>query len=262
LDETSAGLDSVLDDFFSEEVPAEEQASPEADTESADDVDVQPEVAVADALPPTEAVAPSPDYAAQLDAMQAQLAQVSEKAQFFDQLQELAAQRQAEEAERLQFDDWQARYEAAADLPDAQRQAEVQRIAREIKQSSVQPVQAQLAQADSTVEEVARAASAIYTLLPNYLTPEQLAQLQEDAAHARQFSSPDAMLASNARDKAIADRAIARYQAELAKGQDAGLVAAAQERIASDADLVGAGAGAPAVGGGGIDNVLDSLFGK
>jgi hypothetical protein len=112
------------------------------------------------------------------------------------------------------------------------------------------------------VEEVARAASAIYTLLPNYLTPEQLAQLQEDAAHARQFSSPDAMLASNARDKAIADRAIARYQAELAKGQDAGLVAAAQERIASDADLVGAGAGAPAVGGGGIDNVLDSLFGK
>jgi hypothetical protein len=262
LDETSAGLDSVLDDFFSEEVPAEEQASPEADTESADEVEVQPDVAVADVPPPTEVVAPSPDYAAQLDAMNARLAQAEEKGQFLDRLQELAAQRQAEEAERLQFDDWQARYEAAADLPDAQRQAEVQRIAREIKQSSVQPVQAQLAQADSTVEEVARAASAIYTLLPNYLTPEQLAQLQEDAAHARQFSSPDAMLASNARDKAIADRAIAQFKAQLAKGQESGLAALAQERIASDADLVGAGAGSPATGGGGIDNVLDSLFGK
>jgi hypothetical protein len=253
----------VLDEFFADdaETPAEEQASPEAATESAADVEVQPEVAVADVPPSTEVVAPSPDITAQLEAMQAQLAQVSEKAQFFDQLQNLAAQRQAEEAERMQFDEWNARYEAAADLPDAQRQAEVQRIAYEIKQHSVQPVQAQLAQSDETMEEVAKAAAAIYTLLPNYLTPEQLAELQEDAAHARQFTSPDAMLSSQARDKAIADRAIARYQAQLAKGQESGLVAAAQERIASDADLVGAGAGSPATGGGSIDEVLDRMFG-
>jgi hypothetical protein len=59
LDETSAGLDSVLDDFFSEEVPAEEQASPEADTESADEVEVQPDVAVAD-VPPQPKWLPPP----------------------------------------------------------------------------------------------------------------------------------------------------------------------------------------------------------
>lgn len=264
MDNESPELDAWIDGYTAQMEPnaeAPEPASSEDPSASVEAVEVQPEVAVAETPLSTPEVAAAPDITAELDAMKARLAHAEEKAGALDRLQELARQKQAEAEEQARFAAWQERMDAIADLPKAQADAEKQRILAEVNTYRDEHYRAQVVDREAVAEEAAKAFAAMYTVLPNYLTPEQLAAAQADAKHLLQLQSPDAMKAQIARDKALEARGYERAKAELAKAQEAALAKQAQERIASGADLVGAGAGSPAKGSAnGIDDYIDSIF--
>jgi hypothetical protein len=262
LDNDFPELDALFDEAPVEDAQPEEPASSDGGGESVEEVQVQPEVAVAETPLTTPEVAPVPDITADLEAIKARLAQAEEKAGMLDQLQALARQKQAEALEQERFAAWQSRMDELEELPKAQREAEKQRILAEVRSYRDEQYQSEVAQQETVAEEAAKAFAAIYSVLPNYLSPEQLAAAQADAKHLLQLQSPDAMKAQIARDKALEARGYERAKAELAKAQEAALATQAQARIASNADLVGARTASPTVGDEfSIDQVLDSVFG-
>lgn len=264
MDNESPELDAWIDGYTAQLEPNTEDpelASSADPPVSVEEVEVQPEVAVAETPLSTPEVASLPDTTAELDAIKARLAQAEEKAGALDRLRELALQKQAEAEEQARFAAWQARMDELENLPNSQKDAEKQRILAEVNAYRDEQYQAQVIERETVAEEAAKAFAAIYSVLPNYLTPEQLAAAQADAKHLLQLQSPDAMQAQIARDKALEARGYERAKAELAKAQESVLAKRAQERIASGADLVGAGAGAPATGASGsIDEYVDSIF--
>lgn len=265
MDTTSPELDAWLDETFpDEEAPSPESpASDDGPDVSAEDNAVQPEVAATEIESPpiAEPVTP-PEITSQLDALQAELAKVSEKAAHFDSLQEKAAELARQREEQARFEAWQKRIDDLENYAPEQKSALSRQIVSEIEGYRAQQYQAQVYERDAMAEESAKAFAAWYTVAQNTLPPEQFKALETDAKHLLQFQSPDAMKNQIARDRALEQRGYERAKAEIAARREAALAKQAQERIASGVDLVGVGGGAPAQGdSGGIDDYLDAVFG-
>lgn len=264
MDTTSPELDALLDEWIPDETaPPESPASEDGSDASVEDTLVQPEVAATEIeSPPITEPIPLPEINPQLEAIQAELARVSEKAAHFDRLQEQANHIAAQRAEQARFEAWQKRIDDLENYAPEQKSALSRQIVAEIEGYRSQQYQAQVSERDAMAEESAKAFAAWYTVAQNTLPPEQFKALENDAKHLLQFQSPDAMKSQVSRDRALEMRGYERAKAELAAQQEAALARQAHERIASGADLVGVGGGAPAKGdSGGIDDYLDSLFG-
>jgi membrane protein involved in colicin uptake len=198
-----------------------------------------------------------------LAALETQLTEAQQKASQWDQLRAMAEQRQREQAEEAQRTAWQQRIDALVDLTPEQAAVERTRLIGEIEAAQRSRYEPQVAERESAAEEAAKAFAAFYTTAQHTLTPEQFQALTEQSKFLLQFNSPDAMTAQVAREKAIRDAAFAAAKAEFEKQQETALATAAQTRMQSPADLVGAGAtGSPATAhtGDALDELLDSVF--
>lgn len=267
LDGNTLELDAWIDQYtatLEPPVETEEPASSDSPPASVEAVADQPEIAATEAVesPPVAEAVPQPDIAAQLEAMQAQLAGVSQEAEQFRQLRAAAEQMQRQREEEARFADWQKRFEDAENYAPEQKQRIIGQLVNEVQAHRASEYQAQVQERESVAEDAAKAFAAWYTVAQNALSPDQFTALEADAKHLLQLGSPDAMKSQIARDKALETRGYERAKAEIAKATEAAMARKAQERIASNADLVGAGAGTPAKGdpNGSIDDFIDSFF--
>ena len=273
MDNDSPELDALLDQILpgGDAPPAAEESAPAEAPASAAASDPSVEATPSPTAAPVSAEAPgtpvdptpSPDLAAELAAIKAQLAETQQKAAIVDQLRAIHEQRQREAAEEQQRAAWQERIDRLVDLSPELATMERQRIVREIEEHQRSQYAPQIAERETTAEEAAKVATATILLAQKYLTPEQFQAFQSEHAFMRQFATPDAMQQQITRDRELEQRAYERAKAEFLKQQEEATAALAQQRIASGADLVGAGAaGSPATGGSGdaIDDMLDQIF--
>lgn len=273
MDNDSPELDAILDQILpgGDAPPAAEESAPAEAPASAAAGDASVEATPSPTAAPVSTEAPgtpvdptpSPDLAAELAAIKAQLAETQQKAAIVDQLRAIHEQRQREAAEEQQRAAWQERIDRLVDLSPELATMERQRIVREIEEHQRSQYAPQIAERETTAEEAAKVATATILLAQKYLTPEQFQAFQSEHAFMRQFATPDAMQQQITRDRELEQRAYERAKAEFLKQQEEATAALAQQRIASGADLVGAGAaGSPATGGSGdpYDDMLDQIF--
>lgn len=264
--ESTDPLGALLDEAFPDEIaadaPPETPASVDGSDEPVAATDVQAEAAVADESPSVPAPPdPQPDYAAQLEAMQAQLAEVGKKAEQFDQLQQLAQQRAAEAAEQEQFAAWQKRMEELEDLSPAKREAEQKRILSEVRQYQARQAQARIEEGYNGAAEQAKINTALYLASQAVLTPEQRKAQEDYSKYLLNFDSPEAMQSYIERETQVRNESRDTIAALKKQVEELTLAVQAKDRIASGADLVGAGAGAPAKGdpGASFDDWFESV---
>ena len=274
MDNDSPELDALLDQILpgTAQAPAEAEPAPAEAPASVAASDPSVEAAPSPAAAPVSteapgapvAAAPDPDLAARLAALEASLAEAQGKASQFDQLRALAEQKQREIAAEQQRQAWQDRIDRLADLSPEMAQFERTRLVSEIEQAQRAQYEPQMAERESVAEEAAKVATATILLAQKYLTPEQFQAFQSEHAFMRQFASPDAMQQQITRDRELEQRAYERARAEFLKEQEAATAQLAQQRIASGADLVNAGAAGSPVSGtpaaDPLDQMLDSIF--
>jgi hypothetical protein len=278
--------DQTIDSFVDQIAPLDNAVEATADTTEQVAESVSPDVeAVApveqagtelssDDAPPaveTPVETAHDPYAERLAAMEAQLTEVSQKAQNYDALQQAVMQRQREQAMQAQRNEWQERALAIENISDdATRKREAARLVQEVEVSRqfeasqmVQQRDSMIHQREQEAESSAAIGAAMYHAIQNDpdLTPAKKKELLENSKFLSKLPSPAAQQATLQREQQITTAAIERAKKQWEAQHGITTQAKAQDRIAKDTDL----AKSPVSPGTGrsnatIDDFVDSVF--
>ena len=279
MEQDQTKLDAVLDSLNFDSIAGEPSepavvAEPEtasqseseavAPPESADSAEsaVEDVVSAEDAAPtPSSPETPAPlSYDSDDNPYKAEVQQFRE---MFAEAQRRAQEQAEQQRVEAQRAEWQERLEAIREnYSPEQAQIESRRLVAEIEAERVREAQAVITARETDAEQSAKAFAAFFNTVKESLPPEQFTQIEANARHLLQFSSPDAMQAQLARDKAIRAESAAKIEALQKQLAEAKLATQAKERIASGADRVGTGVGSPAATTSAtrLDQTLDALF--
>lgn len=240
--------------------PDETQAvAPTADASGAESSETP--VPVVEAAP----VAPAPDpNEARLAALEAQLAEASQKATLLDQIAEQARAQAEQQARDQKAQAWRERAIALENLPPEQQKIEAARIVQEVEAENAARYQPQIERRDREVESTAALAAGFYHALTNAPIPETVKQqIIADTKFLSTLPTPDAQTQILARDKRIAEAAVAAAKQEWDRTNAAAIAAKANQRIEQGTDLVGtAPGGTGRVDDGSVDYLIDRVFGR
>jgi hypothetical protein len=231
-------------------------AAVESGTESS-----EPPLPVVEAAP----VAPAPDpNEARFAALEAQLAEATQKATLLDQLAEKARAQHEQQARDQKAQAWQERALALENLPLDQQKIESVRLRQEVEAELAAQYQPQIQHREREVESTAALAAGFYHAITNAPIPEAVKQqMIADTKFLSTLPSPEAQTTILARDKRIAEAAVAAAKQQWDQANTAAIAAKATQRIEQGTDLVGTTPGGTGrVDDGSVDYLIDRVFGR